>query len=445
VAIELLLLLLQETLHPCSTILWAYHCAGLQLQCWQWHHCSAGEGQSTASACNVCTSWRALFSPPIQLISLAHAAQLCSVHPFSWYRLHRLHSFVQSTLSADIACTCCTALFIPPIQLISLVHIAQLCSVHHFSYRLYILHSFVQSTISADIACTSYTALFSPPFQLISLVHPAQLCSVHHFSWYCLHMLHSFVQSTISADIVCTCCTALFSPPFQLILLAHAAQLCSEIPVIFFFILLLYLLLPFLHAYSSSVFLLPSFLLLPLSPSPSFSSPPSFSLTSTPASHFFSFHFFYSYSYLILFLQSEIFSIVDGYQHFWSWKHHVASVTNCLTSHTTKHILNFYNRENLNPIQSITQLLKFWKNLLPPSSGKNWNQLLLLSQLCFICSGSRYGCDLTAMSCSLQWSLNTDLSSFVYNICLLILGGILPAALMYVQLRNNNLQGSKFV
>jgi hypothetical protein len=83
VAIQLLLLLLQETVHPCSTILWAYRCAGLQLQCWQWHHCSAGEGQSTASAFIVCTYWTALFNPPFQLISFAHAAQLCSVHHFS--------------------------------------------------------------------------------------------------------------------------------------------------------------------------------------------------------------------------------------------------------------------------------------------------------------------------------------------------------------------------
>jgi len=94
-------------------------------------------------------------------------------------------------------------------------------------------------------------------------------------------------------------------------------------------------------------------------------------------------------------------------------------------------------------MQTSTQLLKFWKNLLPPSSGKNWCQLLRLSQLCFLCSGSRYGCDPTGMSCSLQWSLNTDQSSFVYSICLLILGGI-PAAVMYVQLWKNDLQGSKF-
>jgi hypothetical protein len=44
--------------------------------------------------------------------------------------------------------------------------------------------------------------------------------------------------------------------------------------------------------------------------------------------------------------------------------------------------------------------------------------------------GSRYGCDPTSMSCSLEWSLNTDFSSFVYNICLLVLGGIFPVTVM---------------
>ncbi|XP_023715830.1 visual pigment-like receptor peropsin [Cryptotermes secundus] len=45
-------------------------------------------------------------------------------------------------------------------------------------------------------------------------------------------------------------------------------------------------------------------------------------------------------------------------------------------------------------------------------------------------SWGRYGCDPTAMSCSLQWDLNTGYSSKIYNICLLLLGGILPATLM---------------
>jgi tRNA A37 threonylcarbamoyladenosine biosynthesis protein TsaE len=156
VAIQLLLLLLQEIPNPCNTTLWAYRCAGLQLQCWQWHHCSAGEGQSTASSYIVYTCCTALLSPPFQLLSLVHPAQLCSVHHFRVYRLHILHSFVQSTISAYIACICCTALFSPPFQLISLAYSAQLCSVHHFSlYRLHILHSFF------------------PPFQLISLAYSA--------------------------------------------------------------------------------------------------------------------------------------------------------------------------------------------------------------------------------------------------------------------------------
>ena len=239
-------------------------------------------------------------------------------------------------------------------------------------------------------------------------------------------MLNSFVQSTISADITCTCCTDLFRNTS------------------FFFILLLHLLLPFHHPYSYTAFFLPFFLVLLLSPSPSFSSPPSSSFSSTPTSHFFSFHFFYSYSCLIPFLQSGRCSIVDGTN--------ISKAGSIMlpVSPTAKH----YTPENTtlilitvrtsNVTQSSTQLLMFLKNLLPPSSGKNWSQLLLLPQLCFMCSGSRYGCDPTTVSCSLQWSLNTDQSSFVYNICLLILGGILPAALMYVQLWNNNLQGSKF-
>jgi hypothetical protein len=58
----------------------------------------------------------------------------------------------------------------------------------------------------------------------------------------------------------------------------------------------------------------------------------------------------------------------------------------------------------------------FLSNYLLPSS-RNTELMLCLT-------GSRYGCDPTGMSCSLQWELNTG-----YSICLLLLGGILPATL----------------
>ena len=53
-----------------------------------------------------------------------------SVHCLSWYRLHKLHSFVQYTVLEDITFTCCTALCSKLPQKISLSHAAQLCSVY---------------------------------------------------------------------------------------------------------------------------------------------------------------------------------------------------------------------------------------------------------------------------------------------------------------------------